>query len=209
MLKLTKEDQHFLRAVVSLSWLSSLVIVLAGLVVTGGAIAVFSFNHSAFRHELLNWEQSHASKTLSITGRSTKIVNPTLSNSWSVILIWAAVGFIIYLAAAAIVRTIIKVIEFQRQLDYIHANPYSMLKTVIEHLIMRLVAAFLLATLAVVFVYHTLPYVISASDNAASDLWSPHGLHYAALSFALVAVCTYAASVLLRLTLGRERVFSH
>jgi hypothetical protein len=209
MMKLTKEDQHCLRAVLSLSWLSCLVIVLAGLVVTAGTIVTFNLNHSAFKQDLVSWEQSHASKTISLTGRSAQTGNTTFANSWPFILIWAVVGVIIYVVAASIVRTIIKTIEFERELDYIHANPYSMIKAVIAHLIMRIVAIFLLVTLVVVFVYHTLPYVISASRTSATNLWSLHGLHYAAISFVLTVVCTYAASVLLRLTLGRERVFLH
>lgn len=208
MIKLTTEDKHFLRAVFSLSWLSGLVIILAGLAVTGGGILTFSLNHSAFRQDLVSWEQNHTSTTLSISGQSTQTVNPTLANSWPIILLWAAVGLVIYIIAASIVRAVIGTIEFERELEYIHANPRSMLENIIGHLIMRVVAALLLVTLVFLFIYHTLPYVISASRTSAANLWSLNGLHYAAISFGLTALCAYVASILLRLTLGRERVFA-
>jgi hypothetical protein len=208
MIKLTTEDRHFLRAILAVSWLSGLVIVLAGLIITGGAIITFSLNHSAFKQDLVSWEQSHVTETLSISGQSTQTVNPTFANSWPLIVIWAIVGVLIYLLAASVVQGIIGTIEFERELDYIHANPSSMLKSIIEHLVMRLVAVLLLVTLAVLFVYHTLPYVISASRISAADLWSLHGLKYAAISFILIALCAYAGSILLRLALGRERVYS-
>jgi hypothetical protein len=208
MIKVTKEDQHFLRTVLSLSWLSGLIIVLAGLVVTGGAIITFSLNHSSFKQELLSWEQSHGAQTVSTTGQSLQAVSPTLSNSWPLILLWGAVGLGIYFIAASIVRDVMKAIQFERQLGYIHADPNSMVKSVIKHLIMRVVSIFLLVMLVILFVNHTLPYVITVSHISAANLWSLQGIHYAALSFALTAACTYAASILLRLSLGKQRVFS-
>lgn len=209
MIKLTSEDKHFLRVVIAPSWLSSLVIVLVGLIVAGGAVVTFSLNHSVFKQDLVGWEQSHASKTLSITGQSTQIVNPNFANSWPLILVWAVVGLAIYVIAASIIRGIIGTIEFEQELNYIHANPHSMLKNIIEHLVMRLIAAFLLVTLVVVFVYHTLPYIISVSRHSATHPWSLNGIHYAVVSFVLTVLCAYAGSILLRLALGRERVFSH
>jgi uncharacterized membrane protein len=207
MLKLTSEDEHFMRAVLTPSWLSGLVIALAGIVITGGAILTFSLNHSAFKQDLLGWEQSHTNSSLSVTGQSTQAVTPTLANSWSLILIWAAVGLITYIVAASIVRAIMETMEFRRELDYVHANPRSMLTNVIEHLVMRFIAGVLLVLLLILFVYHTLPYVISASRTSATNLVSVSGARYAAVAFLITALCTYAGSILLRLTLGRKRVF--
>jgi hypothetical protein len=205
MLKLTTEDRHFLRAVLSLSWLSGLVIVLSGLIVTGGSIITFELNQSAFKQELLLWMQSHSDNTISVSGQSTQTVNPTLANSWPLILVWAAVGLLIYMIAASIVRAVIGTIEFERELDYVHANPHSMLKNIIEHIVMRLVAGVFLITLVILFMYHTLPYVISAGRTSAANFWSATGIENAVISFALTALCAYAASILLRLTLGKER----
>ena len=180
-LKPSTEDRRFMRAVLGISWLSGLSIILAALIVTGGAILTFSLNNSAFKQDLLSWEHSHVSKTISISGQSTQTVNPTLANSWPLILVWAVVGLAIYVIAAAIVRAVIGTIEFERELDYIHAKPISMLKSIIEHLVTRVVAGILLVTLVLLFIYHTLPYVISACRTSVSNnIWTLQGIHYAA-----------------------------
>jgi hypothetical protein len=207
MTKITAEDIEYMRAVLAPSWLSGLVVVLSGLIVTAGAIITFSLNNSAFKQDLIGWEQSHTNTGLSVTGQSLQPVNPTLANSWPLILVWAVVGLVTYIIAAAIVRFILETVQVRRQLDYVHANPRLMVEYIIEHLVMRLIAALLLVTLVMLFVYHTLPYVISASRTSVNYSWSLNGARYAAISFILTALCTYAGSILLRLTLGQKRVF--
>jgi len=207
MTKITAEDISFLRAVLAPSWLSGLVVVLAGLIITVGALITFSLNNSALKQDLIGWEQSHTNTGLSLTGQSLQAVSPTLANSWPLILVWAVVGLVTYVIAAAIIRFILETIQLSRQLDYVHANRRLMVENIIEHLVMRLVAALLLLTLVLLFVYHTLPYVISACRTSVSYSWSLNGARYAAISFILTALCTYAGSILLRLTIGKKRVF--
>jgi hypothetical protein len=206
MTKITTEDIKYMRAVLAPSWLSGLVVVLSGLIVTAGAIITFSLNNSAFKQDLIGWEQSHANTGLSVTGQSLQPVNPTLANSWPLILVWAVVGLVTYIIAAAIIRFILETIQLRQQLDYVHANPRLMVEYIIEHLVMRLIAALLLVTLVMLFVYHTLPYVISASRISVNS-WSLNAAPYVAISFILTALCAYAGSILLRLTLGKKRVF--
>jgi hypothetical protein len=207
MIQITTEDKHYLRAVLTPSWLSGLAVILAGLIITGGAILTFSLNNSAFKQDLLGWEQSHTSTGLSVTGQSLTPVSPTLSNSWPLIIVWALVGVATYVIAASITRFIIETIQFRRQLDYVHANPRTMVENIIEHLAMRLVAVGLLAILVIVFIYRTLPYVIGAGQASAAYAWNLSGARYAATSFILTVLCTYAASILLRLSVGKTRVF--
>jgi len=205
---ISAEDQHFLRAVLAPSWLSGLVIVLAGLIVTGGAIITFSLNHSAFKQDLIGWEQGH-SNSLSITGQSTQAVSPTLANSWPLIIVWAGVGLITYTVAVAIVRFVLETIEFRRQLDYVHADRTSMLEVTVEHLVTRIVASLLLIMTVLLFVYHLFPDAISAGRTSAADKFTASGLKYAAFAFIMTAICIYFATVFLRLALGKARVFSN
>ncbi|HVA10633.1 MAG TPA: hypothetical protein VNG32_00505, partial [Candidatus Dormibacteraeota bacterium] len=131
----------------------------------------------------------------------------TLANSWPLILVWAVVGLVTYVIAAAVIRFILETVQLKRQLDYVHSNPRLMVEYIVEHLVMRLIAGLLLVMLVLLFVYHTLPYVISASRTSVGYSWSLNGARYAAISFILTALCTYAGSILLRLTLGKKRVF--
>jgi hypothetical protein len=206
--KITTEDRHFLKAVLAPTWLSSLVIVLAALIVTAGTMITFGLNHSAFKQDLLGWEQSHTD-SLSITGQSTESVNPTIENSWPLILVWAGVGLLTYTVASSIVRFILEAIEFRRELDYVHANRKSMMAVTVEHLIMRLVSAILLLVLVLLFVYHVLPYAISTAQASAGHVLTVAGIRGAVLSFIFTMLCVYFASVLMRMSIGRTRVFSH
>src|ERR1039458_1049147 len=104
-----------MRAVLAPSWLSGLVVVLSGLIVTAGAIITFSLNNSAFKQDLIGWEQSHANTGLSVTGQSLQPVNPTLANSWPLILVWAVVGLVTYIIAAAIIRFILETIRSEER----------------------------------------------------------------------------------------------
>jgi hypothetical protein len=204
---ISDEDQHFLKAVLAPSWLSGLVMVLAALIVTGGAITTFSLNHSGFKQDLIGWEQGHTN-SLSISGQSTQAVSPTLANSWPLIIVWAGVGLITYTVAVSIVRFVLQTIEFRRQLDYVHADRTSMLEVTVEHLVTRIVAAILLLMTVLLFVYHLFPDAISAGQTSAADKISIDGVKYAAFAFALTVICTYFATVFLRLAIGKARVFT-
>lgn len=207
MLRLSSEDRHFLHAVLSPSWLSGLVIVVAALVVTGGSIITFSLNHSAFKQDLIGWEQAHTD-SVSLSGQSTQSINPTLANSWPLIIVWAGVGLLTYTVASSIVRFITETMEFKRELNYVHADRSLMVQVTVEHLITRLVAATLLLFLVLLFVFHLLPYTINAGNISAGDLRSVTGVRYALSSFFITAVSVYLATILLRLSLGKARIFS-
>jgi len=181
--------------------------VLVAILVTGGSMVTFGLNHSAFKQDLIGWEQSHTD-SLSITGQSTQSVNPTLENSWPLILVWAGVGLLTYTVASSIVRFILESIEFRRELNYVHANRKSMVAVTLEHLFMRLVSAILLLILILLFVYHVLPYAISAAQASAGHALSSTGIRGAVFSFVLTMLCLYFATILLRLSIGKARIFS-
>jgi hypothetical protein len=208
MLKITSEDRHFLRAVLAPSWLSWLVIILAALIVTGGAVLTFSLNHSGLKQDLIGWEQNHNTNTLSASGQSTQSVAPTLANSWPLIIVWAGVGLLTYSVAVSIVRFILESIQFRRQLEYVNADPRSMLEVTVEHLVTRIVASVLLLLLVLSFIYHMLPYTISVARISANGLLTVTGSRDVATSFLLTAVFAYFANVLLRLSLGKARIFT-
>lgn len=206
--RLTAEDRHFLTEVLKPSWLSGLVIICAGLIVSIGSIITFSLSHSSFKQELLSWQQSRTHAALPLIGQSTQTVNPTIQNTWPLILLWALVGLVIYVIAASIVRLILQIIEFRKELDYVHANRRSMVRTTVEHIFMRLIAAILLISLGLLFIDRILPFAVSESSTAQAHLLSVHGGWFAFASFALTALTFYVGSVLLRLTFGKSRITS-
>lgn len=181
---------------------------MVGLVLTGGVIITFSLSHSSFEQYLNNWQQTHAIAGSSTSTESTELSTPTFGNSWPLIIVWGVVGLVTYAVAASVVRFILQTIAFSKEMDFIHANPRSMIKVTIEHMAMRLVAAALLVALALFFTNQILPYAITASRTSASDVGTFTGLGYAILSFLLTTICTYAGMVLLRLSFGKARLVS-
>ena len=206
--KLTSEDKHFIKAVLSPSWLSGLLIVLAGLFVTVGSIITFRLNHSTFKQYLLSWEQSHTNAVVNTTSKSTQSVHPTIQNSWPLFILWALVGLLTYVIAASVIRFILETIKFRRELNYAHANPQSMLISAIEHIVTRLLAAALLGFLISSFIYRILPYAINNTHLSASHIVSLSGAKYALISFVTIMLSAYVGSVLLRLAVGKARLFS-
>jgi hypothetical protein len=206
--KLSSDDRHFLRQVLSPSWLSGLIIILAGLVVTGGAITTFSLSHSAFKQDLIDWEHAQTKSSIIVPVQSSETSKPTIANSWSLIVVWGFVGLFTYAIAASIIRFILETMAFRRQMDYVHANPRSMLKNAIEHIVMRLMATGLLAMLVLLSIHRILPYAINASGISATHILSVKGIWYALISFIVTTLCIYVGSILLRLMFGRARLFS-
>lgn len=205
---LSPEDRWFIRKVVKPSWLSGLLSIVAGLVVAGGSIITFSLKHSAFTSDLLSWEQSRAHTTLSVAGQSTQNVNPSLANSWPLIIIWGFVGLLTYVIAAAIIRFILQTLQLRRELDYVHADPILMLKVTAEHIVMRIVAAILLICMTVFFIYRILPFAINAGHQSVDHHLTPAAAGYAVISFLLVTIGIHIGTILLRLLFGRARVYT-
>jgi hypothetical protein len=116
-------------------------------------------------------------------------------------------GLVVYMIAAALVRSISEAEELRESLDYVNAKPRSALTTVAGHVVMRIVAVVLLIVFVVAFLHSITPYSITASHAAAADIWSLDGGLYALLAFALIAVSVHVGTILLRLSLGRARVF--
>ncbi len=208
VLHISKEDKRFLKLLFTPSWLSGLIIVLAGLTVSVGVIVTFSFSHSSLKQYLQSWEQSRIHKSVVDVNQSSATINPTLKNSWPLIFVWGLVGLFTYAVAASVVRFILETIEFRKEMNYVHANPRSMLIVTIEHIVMRLVAAILLGMLGFEFMNKILPYAVNAASVSATNLLSVQGIGYALKSFIVTSLSVYIATILLRLMFGRARLTS-
>jgi hypothetical protein len=209
MLKLSPEDQKFIRTVLAPSWISGIFMILTGIIVTGGVIVTFKLNHSTLKQYLTDWQQAHTHVTTVATTSSAQSAVPTVSNSWPLFFVWGFVGLIVYAIAAAIIRFILQTIAFRREMNYMHADPVSMIKLTIEHVVMKIVAAGLLLILVFFFIYRILPIAISDSRISATNLASAKAVEDAVISFLLITFSCYAGVVLTRLTFGRARILGN
>jgi len=209
MIKLSSEDRRAIGLLLTPSWLSGLVAIVIGLVISAGVITAFELHNSSLQQQLITWQSTQPQRALTTPDQTINSNDrPTLQGSWPLVLLWSLAGLVVYGIAAAIVQSIARAAELEKSLDYVHANRHSMLAETAEHLLLRLTAVIVLVVLAVVFWRQIIPYSITAAHASAADLLSIDGGLYALLAFVLIAVTVHVQTVFLRLALGRARVFS-
>jgi hypothetical protein len=209
MPKLSAEDSRLLKLLLTPSWLSGLVAVVIGLTVSVGVTVAFEAHNSQLQQQLVTWEQTLPQPVLTTPGQAVPQNNsPTAQNSWTLLLLWSLVGLLVYGLVTTIAHSIARAEGFRESLKYVHANPPTMLAATVEHLLLRVIAAVTLVGFATAFLKQIIPYGIAAAQASAGDILSLDGALYVLLSFGLIAVSLHFMTILLRLALGRVRVFS-
>lgn len=191
------------------SWISGLIVVVVGLAFSIGVITAFEVHNSTLQQQLLGWQVTQPAPALASPGQVVSESNrPTLQGSWSLLLLWSLVGLLVYGMVATIIHSIVRAEGFRRSLRYVHANPATMLASTAEHLLLRAIAAIILVSFTVAFWKLIVPYGITAADASAASVMSFYGVLYALMSFGLIALSMHIQVILLRLAVGRPRVFS-
>lgn len=207
MTPIGNKNRKTISALLSPSWLSGMIAVLAGLFLTIGVIAVFSANTSSVQRQLSSWQQNQPDKPLH-TGALTVEEKPSLKNSWPLLLVWTIIGLVVYAIAGSIVHSISEAEEIHESLGYVNARPDAIIKLTVEHIVLRVLAAIVFGVLVSLFFKSVIPYSITAAHASASDLLSGTGVLYAFLAFAMVAVSLHLQTIFLRMSFGRPRLFS-
>lgn len=209
MHKFSKEDKELVGQILTPSWLSGLIAVVAGLAISVGVVVAFHYNNTSIQQQIITWQQAQPQRTLTTPDQElVENDNPTLQGSWPLILLWSAVGLVVYAIAAYIVHTIQSAKQLKDSLDYTNINRTTVLKSTIEHLLIRFIALVLFVCGCSLFVNRVIPYSITAARVTAIELLSVSGLISAILSFASIAISLHILTILLRLSVARARVFS-
>lgn len=207
MFKLADEDRRHLGLLFTPSWLSGLICVVAGLIISVGVILAFEFHSSPVEQQILIWQQNQPVPVLP-AGHATVVGGrPSLYNSWPLFVVWSLTGLIVYFIAVKIVRFFTEAEELRESLDYVHAHPKELLESTAERILLRVVAVVILIIMIRVFLAQVVPYSLTAAHASATDFWSLSGGLYALLSFAMVVVSIHIQIVFLRLAMGRPRVY--
>src|ERR1700751_5790038 len=86
----TPSQKRPLTLLLTPSWLSGLLAVTAGLVVSVGVIIVFSLNNSSVQQQLIAWQSTKAGPALTTPDHTLpENDHPTLRGSWPLILVWS------------------------------------------------------------------------------------------------------------------------
>ena len=172
MLKLSEEDSRLLGSLFQPSWLSGLVAIAVGLLVSVGVIIAFSAHNSQVQQQLLAWQQNQAQPTLTAPGQNLpENDHPTIQGSWTLLILWGFVGFLAYVLVAAVIHFITKAEEIKESLNYVHAQRRDILATTTEHVLLRLVAAILFIISMSVVYKLIIPYSIAAATPVACISW--------------------------------------
>lgn len=191
------------------SWLSGLIAVIAGLVVSIGVIVVFSLSSSDVQQQLLIWQHSQPTRALTtpdqVLAQSDK---PTFSGSWPLLVFWSGLGLVVYFVATNVARSIHNAETFRESLSYVNVKKQSLIRIETEVVLVKTVVAVLWVVFTVMFFKKVIPYSITAAHASAADVLSLQGLTYAFLSFMSIAVSVQLHTIFLRLLAGRVRIFT-
>lgn len=208
MHKLSREDRTLINQILTPSWLSGLIAVIAGLAICIGVGVAFHYNNTSVQQQIISWQQSKPQRALTTPDQELEENDqPTLAGSWPLILLWSAVGLVVYAIAAYIVHSIQSAKQLKDSLGYTHTDRTTVIKSTIEHFLIRFIALLLFVGGCSLFVNRVIPYSITAARSAAVDLFSASGTVSFILSFASVTISLHILTVLLRLALARPRVF--
>jgi len=208
MFKLSPEDSRQIGLLLRPSWLSGLVAIVVGLIISVGVVVSFEVHNSLLQQHLVSY-QDKPQPALTAPGQSAPASSHSaLASTWPLFLVWSLVGFLVYMMVASIVRFASEAEDLRESLDYVNARPQSVIAATAEHALLRVVAGILLVSFTVAMWKQIIPYSITTSLAGVSNLASLDGGFYALLSFLLIAVSLHVETILLRMSLARARVFS-
>lgn len=134
------------------------------------------------------------------------ISNNKFLASLPLLLMWAAVGFVVYYLAISVGKVFGEAVELHDAVGYVHASRKTMVREAILHFGVRLAAVagwfiFLELTSKLIF-----PYALAAA-NIASQTFTTSSAVYIALALAIIYVDIWLQAIFLRLIALKVRVF--
>ncbi|GAC1501705.1 MAG: hypothetical protein NVS1B10_06040 [Candidatus Saccharimonadales bacterium] len=191
------------------SWLSALIAILIGLLLSAGVIVAFQAHNSPIQQQLIVWQQNKPQPELTLPDQVLPENNrPSIKGSWPLLIVWSLIGLLVYTISTMIVRSFIRAKETEESLDYVNAQKSVLIKSTLEHLLLRAIAFAILIVQIMVFWKIVIPYSITAAHASASDLISISGIVYVFLAFLVNLVVIHAITICIRLTAGKSRLFS-
>ena len=190
------------------SWFSGVAAIVTSLVAVLGTIIVTNYQGSSLQQQLFEAKTSGGSAAgLDYQNITNNLAQNHVIGNLPLFLFWAALGVIVYLLATSLWGGLSNAEELREELDYVNAPRHWIVRTVLVHLLVRLVVVLVWVAYLQLFLKVLLPYVLAVSHVAATNSLSLSGVGYAVLGLAVAFVALQAHSVLLRLFLLKVRVF--
>ncbi len=202
----SKGDLNAFGRLLTPSWLSGLVVVVASLAIVFGAIGELHYSGSAWQQLLA--AQHGAGKPLSVNSQtlSNNITASTFVSIVPLLIFWAGIGLIVYWFAAGIVGAFQNLIDLKQEMNYVHANRNVLIRQSIIHLLVRLIVLVVWIVYIRYSLHFLLPYVIAMAYAGGGLGWLKDSAYIAgAVGVSIVGL--HLHSVMLRLLLLKPRLF--
>lgn len=189
------------------SWLSGLTIISIPIVCMIAAIVLASIRGTALYDGLTAWQHTTVATQYDYQNIALWVDNNKLLSNGPLLLLWAAVGAAVYLSVIQLLRAIILLIQFEKELHFVHANRSE----IVWDAMLRLSIRLLDASLVYVLTFYTLRHLIPQALANARAIAQYHAWTYAYQGIVTtigLMLCIWIAVVLARLFLFRVRLFT-
>ncbi len=198
-------DSQLFGILLSPSWLSGLLAIMASGIVVAFAVISSQYKGSDTRLQLLHLHTQTQASTASIGHALDR--SPFISNL-PLLLFWCLVGLVVYMFAVNIVGAIQHAAQFNEELaTYANINRRVMIRAAIQKLGIRLIVLVVWIPYILFFFKWMAPYVMRLAIIASVELTTFTGIMYLLTAVILLTIGLHFHTILLRLMLLRPRLF--
>lgn len=199
-----KQNSELVR-LLSPSWVVSFVGLTLAILVTGSAIILSQYRGSELSRQIFEVRSGGGATNSTYDSVTTYIGDNGFLNALPLLLVWAAIGLVVYFFAVALVRSIGQAVELRDELGYVHISRQDRLREALKHLTLRALVVVGWFLFVQITMHVLLPYALAASHVAARSL-SLQSVGYVLLSVGTIYVAVWIHTIFLRLFMLRTRV---
>ncbi len=204
---LSKDDLNELGVLLSPSWLSGFVAMVASLALVSGASVLLHYNGSSWQLLLTGQRHQVGAIETNFVDFEHKFDTNVLISNLPLFIFWAGIGIIVYYLILAVINALRSVAELEEEMKYVHADRHILLRQALLHLFVR-ISSLVVWIFYVRFTLHLLlPYTIALSYAGSGDSGWLYDILYLISAVALGAITLHVHTVLLRLLVLKPRIF--
>jgi hypothetical protein len=203
----TGSNHKLLLVLLSPSWISSLVVIIASLTVVVGTVIALHFPGSSLQ-QLVN--DQHGTTPPALSTGSLAVNNNfsanTLIDNAPLFVLWGCVGLVVYFFATSLVNGLKEANEFREELGYAHTHRLKLITRAFEKVITRVVILIAWVFFVELTVHTITPYAIALTQYGSGAVGVADNIGYIALAFIIMTACFHAQIVFLRALLLKPRL---